>query len=212
MSRVQALPKELRDLLGRYASSGPYILSRLPKDIQEKLLWYLGPKDIIQINNNFPEVVRGHDVEFWTRKSNRDLGKQGLSAEDVRDYLLYVIADEEGLFDHEDARRWMGSQLFMYGWVMASIAAEEAIKTGNYNTIDKMMRISPGTVLWGAYDTLYDYIYTKYPKYRIPLAIIEDTYGRGERILPVVPKKDAEYWLGVIGQEPEPFVNAVDSL
>ena len=212
MSRVLALPKELRDLLSLYSTSGPYILSRLPKDIQEKLLWYLGPDEIITINNNFPDLVWGYYADFWTRKSNYDLGKKCLFADDVRDYLLYVIANQAGIFDREDVQQWMCDNKLTYGTSITSFAGEEAAKTGNYSMIDRMMAISPGKVIFGAHDTLYDYIYTKYPKYRLPLMFMEATYGKRDRVdLSVVSEKDTEYWMDRM-DEPDPFEESVDEM
>ena len=209
----KSLPKEIRDLLARYATSGPYILSRLPKKVQEKLLWYLGPNELIKINNISPEVVWDHEADFWTRKSEHDLQRRGLFAEDLRDYLLYVIANEARLFDLEDVQRWMSDPEYMQGRNITAVAAEEAVKTGNYSVVDKMMKISPGKVLWSAHDELYDYIYARYPKYRVPLMFMEAMYGKPERVdLSTVTEKDGAYWSAMVAADPEPFEDAVDRL
>lgn len=197
-SHVRDLPPELRDLLEQYATSGPYIFDRLPLGLQARLIMFLPPEEILTLHKIAPEILRNQPEEFWIEKINADFRANVKYVIDgPSDYAVYMIGGPR-------MPKCIDSGCVTHMIILRSR------RTGQYEDIDRLMRVAPGSTILVAPGFLYDYLFDNYPRYRVPLTIMDLAMGRSNRHVDIT-RDDQERWGDVLRNRKE-FVRMVDNL
>ena len=83
-------------------------------------------------------------------------------------------------------------------------------RSSQYEDIDRLMNVSPGSTILVAPGFLYDYLFDNYPRYRVPLTIMDLAMGRSNRHVDIT-REDQERW-GDVRRNRKEFVRMVDNL
>lgn len=197
-SYVQDLPRELRDLLRQYATSDPYIFTKLPPAVQARLIMFLPPNEILMLRKIAPEVLVQPD-EFWIEKINRDFGADVQDIIDgPSDYAVYMIGGLATLICSDS------------GCITHKIVLH-AEQTGDYEVIDRLMDVSPGNTIMIGITYLYDYLFDNYPRYRVPLTVFDLAMGRSNRHVKVT-REEQERWESVLRDRRREFIRMIGNL
>ena len=198
---TKKLPREIRELLGQYATSGPYIFNKLPPDVQARLIMFLPPEEILTLRKIAPEILLQPD-EFWKEKIRRDFGSKNIMyiIDGFSDYAVYMI----GTSVDPETRKWVDSSGVTHTMI------RYAERTGDYEVIDRLMSVAPGITIFVGVSQLYDYIFDNYPKYRVPLTVFDMVMQRGKRHVQVT-REEQERWERML-RNIEGFVRMIDNL
>ena len=166
MAYIEQLPRDIRNLLKEYATSGPYWFSRLPRDTQNNLLPYLPPVGIRALAAIDPGPINSLPFEFWTDKFEREVGEDGYDIGSYDSYMLAMLAFENKIPIRD--RDW---NLYDITWSILDYAG----RTRQLEYVDELIRLKPHLVLesLGGQALALDYIWEHYPQYRLPLILID---------------------------------------